>query len=157
MRQTVYLETTIFSFLTARPSRSVLSAAWQTLTVEWWETRRGAFDLFISELVREEAGRGDVDAAARRAAAMNDIPLLAMTPDVTSVASKLVESELIPSTVSDDAVHLALCSVHSIDYLLTWNCRHLDNASVKPRVRALLLSLGLHVPEICTPQELLGD
>jgi predicted nucleic acid-binding protein len=157
MKQRVYVETSIFSYLTSKPSRNILAAAWQSLTVEWWERRRSDFDLFISELVREEAVGGDTQAAARRIAAMNGIPLLKITDEVVSLAKTLLDPGPLPQKATADALHLSLASIHKMDYLLTWNCRHLDNAEIKPKVRRLLAQKGLSIPEICTPQELIGD
>jgi predicted nucleic acid-binding protein len=157
MKQKVYVETSIFSYLTSKPSRNILAAAWQSLTAEWWERRRLDFDLFISELVREEATGGDKQAAARRIAAMDGIPLLKITDEVVSLGRTLLEPGPLPQKATGDALHLSLASIHKMDYLLTWNCRHLDNAEIKPKVRRLLAQKGLSIPEICTPQELIGD
>ncbi len=157
MKEKVYVETSIFSYLTSKPSRNILAAAWQSLTVEWWEKRRRDFDLFISELVREEALGGDKQAAAKRIAAMEGIPLLKITDEVVSLGRTFLEPGPLPKRASGDALHLSLASIHKMDYLLTWNCRHLDNAEIKPKVRKLLSQKGLSIPEICTPQELIGD
>jgi hypothetical protein len=157
MKMRVYVETSIFSFLTSKPSRNILSAAWQSLTIEWWETRRDDFDLFISELVREEGQRGDPDAAAKRIAAMKDIPFLHMTEAAALLAKKLVFPGPLAPKAADDALHLALSAIHKMDFLLTWNCRHIDNAEIKPKVRKIINTQGYDMPEICTPQELRGE
>ncbi len=157
MKKKVYIETSIVSFLTGRPSRNLLSAAWQTLTLEWWERRRLLFDLYISELVLKEASRGDEEAAKKRTDSLEGIPLLALTDSAVELSKILINQRAIPGNAIDDALHIALSSVHNIDYLLTWNCRHIDNAETKPLVRSVLISNGYNCPEICTPQELLGD
>lgn len=157
MKQTVYIETSIFSYLTSNPSRNLLAAAWQSLTVEWWEKRSNDFDLFVSELVHEEASRGNPLASAKRVGAMAGVPQLQVTAEVVNLAKMLIAPDLLPQKASADALHLAIATVHKIDFLLTWNCRHLDNAEFKSKARRLLLSLGHAIPEICTPQELIGN
>jgi hypothetical protein len=155
--QKVYVETSIFSYLTSKPSRNILAAACQSLTVEWWEKRSKDFELFISELVLVEASRGDSLAAAKRVAALNGIPHLQVTDEVVSLAGTLITPDLLPQKATADALHLSLATIHKMDFLLTWNCRHLDNAEIKSKVRRLLTTQGYSLPEICTPQELIGD
>lgn len=157
MREKVYLETTIISYLTGKPSRNLLAAAWQSLTLEWWEKRRHSFDLFVSEIVLEEAAMGDEIAAKRRLEAIGDIPLLEVVDEAIELAKELITLGPLPAKAANDALHLALASYHQIDYLLTWNCRHLDNAELKPKIRQVLFAKGYKMPEICTPQELAGE
>ena len=157
MKLRAYVETTIFSFLTAKPSRDLLSAAWQRITTDWGEGRRHAFDLYISEVVHEEASRGDQQAAARRLTAMQGIPHLLITDEAAKLAKMIIAPGPLPAKAAGDALHLAISTVHKLDFLLTWNCRHLDNAQTKPRLRKLLADHGYAMPEICTPQELLGE
>lgn len=152
----VYIETSIVSYLTARPTSDLVAAAWQKATVDWWESQRDRFDLFTSDVSIEEASRGDSTAAASRLSALAGLPLLELTDSAVELAKALVQEGAFPSNAADDALHVAICSVHHIDYLLTWNFRHLDNAEVKPAVRAILLNRGHLMPEICTPQELMG-
>ncbi len=157
MKQTVYIETTVFSYLTAHPSRNLVTAAWQQVTSEWWESRRDRFELYISELVVAEAERGDQDAAERRLAQLQGIPELSVTEETISFAEKLIVEGALPPKAADDAMHIALVAVHCIDYLLTWNCRHIDNAEMKPLIRKVCADSGYMYPEICTPQELMGE
>ncbi|MBD3421094.1 MAG: hypothetical protein GF398_13325 [Chitinivibrionales bacterium] len=157
MKLKVYVETSVFSFLTARKTTNLLAAAWQNITIDWWDTRKGDFELYISELVYEEGLRGDPDAAARRIKEMEGLPYLNITDEAINLAKKLMLSGLLPSKASDDALHLAISTLHKMDFLLTWNCRHLDNAEIKPKIRLLLNELGYAMPEICTPQELSGE
>lgn len=142
--------------MAGRPSQNLLAAAWQSITTDWWEKRRGLFDLYASVLVLEEAGRGDKEAAQRRLKSLENIPLLAMTDSVMELSRKLLEQGALPKKATDDALHIALASVHNIDYLMTWNCRHIDNAETKPIIRSVIISNGYFCPEICTPQELMG-
>jgi predicted nucleic acid-binding protein len=155
-KRTVYVETSIISYLTARPSGDLLAAAWQKVTIDWWDTRRSRFDLFASEVVIEEAGRGDDSAAARRLEALAGIPLLAITDEVIGFSQNLIKVKAIPQRAIGDALHIALSAVHGIDYLLTWNYRHISNAETKPIIRGLCAASGYGYPEICTPQELMG-
>ena len=156
MKKTVYIETSIVSFLTGKPSRNILSIAWQSLTAEWWEVHRKEFGLFISELVLEEARRGDSEAAAKRLEVLEHIPILDLNDQVLKLAKELIAEEALPAKAADDALHISAAVVHNMDYLLTWNCRHIDNAETKPKIREIITRKGYHYPEICTPQELLG-
>ena len=156
MLKAVYVETSVISYLTARPGRDLVAAAHQHLTREWWDTVRSRFELFISPLVLEEAGRGNEDAAARRLSVVADLPLLRVTDESRELAEKLIAPEALPPSAQDDAAHIALAAVHRMDLLVTWNCRHIDNAETKPAVRSICAVEGYICPEICTPEELLG-
>ena len=156
MSKRVYIETSVVSYLVAWPSPNVLAAAWQQVTREWWNTQRSRFELFASELVVAEASRGDPDAARRRNEAMEGIPDLEVTTEAVALAKELVEKGALPHDAMDDAMHVAVAAVHGVDYLLTWNCRHLDNAEMKPLIRSVCAVAGYRCPEICTPQELMG-
>lgn len=155
--KTVYIETSIVSYLTARPARDLLAVAWQNSTTHWWDTQRHRFDLFTSQLVIEEAEQGHVRAAQARLAALAGIPLLAIPMPVESLAQALVVAGALPRVATDDALHVAVSAYHGIDYLLTWNCRHIANAEMKPLMRRICALHGYACPEICTPLELMGD
>ncbi len=155
--KTVYIETSIPSYLTARPSRDVRATAWQLITTEWWEQEKTKYQLFTSELVLAEAAAGDPDAAQRRLASLADIPELGISDEAKHLAARLVADGGIPAHAEADALHVAIASVHAIDYLLTWNCRHIDNAATKPIVRSTCAVVGYPCPEICTPLELLSE
>ncbi|MEN6337128.1 MAG: type II toxin-antitoxin system VapC family toxin [Phycisphaerales bacterium] len=154
--ETVYLETSIVSYLTAQPARDVVAAARQRLTIEWWDSQRAFFSLVISPLVMAEASRGDSEAALRRLEILRRLPHVDVTPEAISLAKRIVADGAMPKNAADDALHIALAVVHRVDYLLTWNCRHIDNAQNKPRVRRLCHDAGYRFPEICTPEELMG-
>ena len=155
-KKTVYIETSIVSYLTARPSSELLAAAWQKVTIDWWDTQRNRFDLLASDLVIEEAGRGDDTAVARRLEALAGIPLLAITDEVLALSEALIQAGALPREAIGDSLHIALTAVHGVDYLLTWNYRHIDNSEKKPSIRKVCLANGYGYPEICTPQELMG-
>src|SRR6266542_4552689 len=137
--KTVYIETSIVSYLTARPARDLIAAAWQNATSSWWETQRLRFELYTSELVVEEAEQGDHNAASQRLAVLEYLPHLAITDEVIDLAGALIEDGALPHTATGDAIHVALAAYHGIDYLLTWNCRHIDNAEMKPLIRAVCI------------------
>ncbi|MBL7219544.1 MAG: type II toxin-antitoxin system VapC family toxin [Phycisphaerae bacterium] len=155
--KTIYIETSIPSYLTARPSRDVRTAAWQQITTQWWDQEKPKYDLFTSELVLAEASAGDPDAAQRRLSSLEGIPELALTDEAKVLASRLMSGGGIPAHAQADALHVATASVHEMDFLLTWNCRHIDNAARKPIVRAICDASGYTCPEICTPLELLSE
>ena len=156
MKSKIYVETTVVSYLTARPSRDLIVAAHQELTREWWETRGGEFDLYGSQLVIREASAGDEDAAARRREILHPLPLLEINETATRLARMLVEEAAIPRTSPEDALHIALATVHGMDYMLTWNCKHIANAEIRNAVTATCRSRGYEPPVICTPEELMG-
>ena len=155
MKPRIYIETSIPSYLTARRSRDLIATANQELTQEWWGTRRDDFYLVISEFVLREASAGDPIAASNRLAAIAGIPELNVTDEVGLLARILIEQIPIPEKAQLDAFHIAVAAVHGIDYLLTWNCTHINNAELRPRIEALCRSQGFEPPTICTPQELL--
>ena len=132
MRRTVYIETSIVSYLAARPSRDLITAAHQQLTALWWDRRRQEFDLYVSQLVLDEAAAGDLDAAQRRGAILETLPLLDITDEVTSLAAALVRGVPLPPRAGADALHIAVAACHGMDFLLTWNCAHIANAELRP-------------------------
>ncbi len=157
VEQRVYIETSVVSYLTNRRSRDMVIAAHQELTLQWWEERAAAFALVVSELVREEAGRGDPVASGGRLAVIAELPVLKMSDDAVSLASRLVSSGPIPSSSAADALHIALAAINGIDYLLTWNCKHLANAAHRSRIETLVEEAGYACPIICTPEELMEN
>lgn len=156
-KKKVYIETSVVSYLTGNPSQNLIVAAWQSITNEWWDLRKKDFELYSSELVFEEASSGNKEAADKRLEVISSIPLLEITEKTKELANLLITQKILPSKAVDDALHIAIATEHNIDYLLTWNCRHLDNAEIKPIVRDLFYREGYTCPEICTPNELLGD
>ena len=156
-KKTVCIETTVVLCLTARPTSDLVGAAWQKITVDWWETQRRRFDLRASEVTVSEAGRGDAGAAARRLATLADVALLPVTRAAVELSKALVRGDAVPEGAENDALHVAVAAVHGVDYLLTWNWRHLNNAETKPVMRKICRECGYVVPEICTPQELMGE
>lgn len=152
----VYIETLIISYLTARPTSNLIAAAWQKETTDWWETRKSRFSLCISEVVIEEAGRGDSSAARRRLAELSGIKVPPLTDNVVGLSKALIQEGGVPKKALNDALHIAVAAVHDVDYLLTWNCRHIDNAEMKPKIRKICQEHGFRCPEIAIPIELMG-
>ena len=155
MKSSVYIETSIPSYLTARPSRDVRAVAWQQITLEWWDTARQNYELFTSALVIKEASAGNQAAAERRLSVLGDIPKLDVNDQAEKLAELLIIDSGVPASSRTDALHVAVAAVHRIDYLLTWNCRHMSNAVKRPIIRSICLNAGYVCPEICTPTELL--
>lgn len=156
VKATVYVETSIISYLTARPSKDVVIAAHQKLTRAWWKDRRHAFDLYTSDLVIDEATQGDAKAATARSKALAEIARLEATADVAILARRLLDSGSLPAKAAADAVHIAVATCHGIDYLLTWNCKHIANAELRTRIEAVCQRAGFDPPILTTPEELMG-
>ena len=152
----VYLETTILSLLTAWPSRDLITAADQQSTREWWENRRQDFDLFVSPEVIGEAGQRDPAAARLRLEAVATLPVLAATEEVEELTRVILATGLIPPRATRDAAHIAFASVHAMDFLLTWNCRHIHNAMISRRLSEVCSAQGFTLPVLCTPRELMA-
>ncbi len=153
---TVYIETTIVSYLTARPTDDLLAAAWRKATSDWWNTDRHSFDVYTSDVAIGEAARGNPQAAARRLDALFGIAVLPMTQAVLELSAALLRGQALPPRAHNDAVHIAISAVHGLEYLLTWNFRHIANAQTRPMIRGVCAQNGYTSPEICTPIELMG-
>ena len=138
--KTVYVETSVASYLTARATSNLLAAAWQSATAEWWDTHRPRFELRTSALTLEEAGRGHQDAAARRLEALDGIAMLPITEAMVTLADTLIRGRALPTSAQNDAIHIAVSAMHGVDYLLTWNFRHLANAETRPLLSAKSVS-----------------
>jgi len=129
-KATVYVETTIPSYLTARPSSNLIIAGEQAITREWWENRKAMYRLFISEAVVEEPSRGDAEAAQKRLEAINDLEDLSIDKPVLTLTREILSARLIPEKASADALHIAVAARCGIDYLITSNCEHIANAEI---------------------------
>lgn len=157
MKRRVYIETTVVSYLAAKASRNRIVSGRQALTEEGWRTRRPLFDLVVSELVVQEAEAGDPQVAKRRLEYLSEIASLGVSDEAVSLAEALVGEGPIPPEFDEDALHIALCAVNGVDFLMTWNCKHLANASHRDTIRAVVESRGFRCPVICTPEELMED
>lgn len=152
-----YIETSVVSYLTSRPSRDVVVVAHQQISMHWWEHYRKGFDLCTSQLVVDEARRGDPEIAQRRLGLLEDMSLLEVTDQARALATTVVQEGLLSRRAFPDALHIAIATVHQIDYLVTWNCSHIANAVILPRVAAICERFDLLLPYVCTPEELLGE
>ncbi len=153
----VYLETTIPSYLTARPSRDLIIAARQQMTREWWETQESQSELFISQFVLDEVQGGDSEAVERRLKILSGIQVLDSTQEVSLLAKGLVREGLVPQKSSEDAAHIAIATIHDMDILLTWNCTHLANMVLLRKILGFIRSQGYEPPIICTPDDMMGE
>nr|WP_206171521.1 type II toxin-antitoxin system VapC family toxin [Thiorhodococcus mannitoliphagus] len=143
--------------MTARPSNDLRAAANQNTTIEWWETRRTRFDVFVSEFVIVEAGLGHPDAAARRLAAIADVPELEVTEDARALGKRLISEGPLPTKAEVDAYHIAVAATNGMDYLLTWNCTHIANAAIRSKIEDTCRRSRIEPPIICTPLELMEE
>lgn len=157
MSETVYIETSILGYLTARSSKNLIVAANIEITRDWWEFRRSEFTLYTSEAVLEEAAQGDEAIAAQRLEILRDFPLLSLNQDVQNLAVQLLTRSNLPPKARVDAIHIAAATVHGMDYLLTWNCKHIANAQIQGKLAEISLDFGYVLPVLCTPNELMGD
>lgn len=156
MKPSVYIESSIVSYLASRASRDVVVAARQAITHDWWSTHKHRFNLRISALVEEEIGRGDAVAATRRTDWVTNIPSLGISEQAVELARKLVADGAIPVGSEEDALHIAIAAAQGSDYLLTWNFRHINNAETKSAIAEVIESCGFVCPQICSPEELGG-
>jgi len=154
---TLYVESSIVSYLRQRPSSDLIRAARQVLTYRWWDCERTKYELVVSQYVIDEVSAGDPSLAADRLQALDGIPLLPPAPEIPRIADAIMSHAILPPKAQVDALHIAAVAHHRIQYLLTWNCTHIANARILPRIHDLLSELGIPIPIICTPEELLGD
>ncbi|GAK53127.1 hypothetical protein U14_04387 [Candidatus Moduliflexus flocculans] len=152
----IYIETSIVSYLTARMSRDLIVAARQQITQEWWDNHQSKFEVYISELVMQEAGIGDADAVQRRLGVIAAMPRLQVNAHVIALAKQIVRDHALPSKAIADATHIALAVVHQMEYLLTWNCKHIANAQLQKGIWSVIQQQGYPIPILCTPEELMG-
>ncbi|MDZ7360786.1 MAG: type II toxin-antitoxin system VapC family toxin [candidate division KSB1 bacterium] len=153
MKPTVYIETSIVSYLTAWPSRDLIVAGHQQITHEWWSQIRPEVQCLISPYVIDEASQGDREAAQKRLEAIVGFPILTLNEEIKALAQKYQTAVQIPEKAKLDAFHLAFPAWYKIDYLLTWNCKHIANATVRKIIESLNRQLNIHTPVICTPEE----
>lgn len=154
---TLYIETSIVSYLRQRPSSQVVMAARQLLTHQWWDVERGNYELVTSQYVLDEASYGDPVLAAERRQSLDGVPLLPLDVEIGTIANEIMSRAILPAKAALDALHIAMVAHHRIEYLLTWNCRHIANAKILPRIHDLLTDLGIPIPIVCTPEEMVDD
>lgn len=150
-----YIETSIISYLTARQSRDVVAAAYQEVTREWWRVASGRFDFVVSELVATESAAGDPDAARTRLEVLESVTLLNITANAEVLTQLLLDQGAVPRQAAADAVHIAIAVTNGVDYLVTWNFKHIANATMRSRIERVCWQAGYEPPVICTPNELM--
>ena len=151
MTETVYIETSIIGYLSARSSNNLILMANVEATREWWDSRRSQFALYISQVVLDEVARGDRPIAAQRLEILRDFPLLEVEQAVQNLAAQFLRQSNLPLKAADDALHIAVATVYGLDYLLTWNCKHIANAQIQKKLAQISLNSGYELPIICTP------
>ncbi len=157
MKPKVYIETSVISYYTARPSRDLIVAGHQQITQDWWIHRLPLLDPHVSAIVLEEIAQGDPEAARMRGGVVDGFPLLAVTPDVVKLARVYFDALSLPGKARLDAVHLALAVQHGMDYLVSWNFTHIAGARPRAIIQTLNYQQGIDTPVICTPEELLEE
>ena len=155
MKPSVYIETTIISYLTAKPSRDLIIAAHQQITNEWWADVRPLVDCYISPFLIDEASRGDAVYAQKRLDEITDFAMLEVNEQIENLAQKYFAALQIPEKAKIDAFHLAVAAWHKMDYVLSWNCKHIASGRVQKTLREVNIRLGVHTPIVCTPEELM--
>ncbi len=155
MMESVYIETTIVSYLTARPSRDLIVAGHQQITRNWWDAHRGHYELCVSQMVLQEAGVGDPQAVQDRLDVLATMTMLEIKEEAADLAEKLVQGDALPAKAGNDALHIAVAAIHRVPYLLTWNCRHLANATLRSQIESVCANNGFKAPIICTPDEMM--
>lgn len=156
-KATLYVETSIVSYLTARRSHDLITAARQEITRQWWDIRRSCFQLFTSEFAIEEAGEGNPTAAKRRLDALRETEELELHEEARPLARKLIDGGPLPEIAALDALHIAVSATSKMGYLLTWNMKHIANAAMRNKIEEICRSSGHAPPIICTPEELMEE
>lgn len=155
--ETVYIETTIVSVLTARPSQDAIMSSYQEITRRWWQGERHRYACVTSEEVLREASLGDAEMSRRRLEVLSGLPVLAVEEPDRSLAREVLAARILPPVAASDALHAVVASQRQVNILLTWNCRHLANPHLLRKLRQFMTGHGLVLPEICTPIELIGE
>ena len=155
--ETVYLETTFVSYLVAVPARDLVVAAHQQVTRDWWERRRNRFRCVVSSVVIEEVSLGDPSEVEKRLDIVRPLDVLGASTDAEDLTQAIMDAGVFPERAVRDAAHIAVAAAHGVQYMLTWNCRHLANAQISRRVRKVCDAQGFEMPQICTPEELLEE
>lgn len=157
MKPKVYVETSVISYLAARTSRDVIIAGRQAATHDWWENHRQRFEVFVSALVEQEIGRGNPEQSRARLEVVATIESIAVSSAAVAISEALLSSAAIPGHCEDDALHIGIATVQGVDFLLTWNFKHINNARKTKDIVRIIEALGYSAPKICTPDELGGD
>lgn len=156
MKPKVYVETSVVSYLAGRRGGDVIQLSHQAITRVWWRVR-GRLSLYVSDLVLQEAAAGDASAATRRLAALERLPVLHLSKEAVDLAAEIMHATRLPKKANADGLHIALAAAHGMDYLVSWNCRHIANVLLRGKIEGACRAVGFEPPAICTPEEMLGD
>jgi len=156
MKPLVYIESSIISYLAAKPARDIVSLARQAITHEWWEYCRNEYSLAVSILVKREISKGDKDAASKRLEFITDLAYLDITNSALAISEELLNSSAVPKGSEEDALHIGIAASQGVDYLLTWNFKHINNATMKNKIASTIERMGFTCPLLCSPEELGG-
>ena len=154
MKTSVYIESSVISYLTARPSNDLVKSARQAITEEWWQKEKTRFTIFVSTLVEEEISRGNPEAAQRRLEVSEKIPNLSISSEAKEIAEVLISTGAVPSNSEEDTLHIGIATAHGMHFLLTWNFKHINNAETKSVINKTIEDLGYIAPILCSPEEL---
>lgn len=154
MKPKVYIESSVISYLAARPSNDLIKAARQAITEAWWSENQQDFALYVSELVEQEISQGHPEAASRRLSISSEIKNLGISDEALVIANQLISAKALPVNSEEDALHIGIAAANGIDYLLTWNFKHINNVNTKAAIRNVIEMLGYQCPEFCSPEEL---
>ena len=151
----VYIETSVISYLTSKPSKEIITLGHQKVTSQWWKNNKSHFNCFISNAVIQECEKGNKEYALKRLKICANLELARHSEESIKLANALVASKVVPSKAATDAIHIAISAVNKMDFLLTWNCKHIANALIQDRIEKVCNKLGYKKPALCTPAELL--
>jgi hypothetical protein len=157
MKSKVYLETSIVSYLTAFPSSDLITAGHQLTTFDWWENHRQNFEVVASELVIQEAGLGNMQMAQKRLAILKAVKILDINDKARNLAKMLVAKKAVPEKAAADALHIAIAAAEKIEFLATWNFKHIANAKMQAKIKEVIRAEDYEPSHICTLEELLGE
>jgi predicted nucleic acid-binding protein len=157
MKRSVYLESSLISYYSNKRSRDLVCAARQIITQKWWQTRLKEFEGFVSPIVLEEIARGNQAAAEKRLETAKAFVELRLSQSALDCAEYLLRKKAVPRRYPEDALHISIAAVNGIDYLVTWNFSHINNAERKLDVERAVREYGFEPPVICTPEELMGE
>ena len=156
MKQKIYIETSVISYLVASASKNLVVAAHQASTADMWK-QIDKFDVFISDIVIQEASRGDKKQSSERLNLIEKIPVLKIDDETKELARALLDGKAIPVKCPEDALHISVAAVNGIDAIVTWNFKHINNPFTRKMTRTIIESKGIACPEICSPEELIGE
>ena len=157
IKSRVYIESTVVSYLVARPSNNPILAARQRASWQLWEDYADRFEFVISSIVRDEIRQGDANAAQRRLEFISSLRVLELLPEIDILAQKLLDTGAIPRNSESDAQHIAIATVHRVEYLVSWNHKHIVNKNKREHINQVCQAAGFQPPTICTPIELMED